>query len=313
MAFKYLTLNNAWVEAGEENITFLKNRKIVLTTSTTGGVTRMIELRTETELDRNWIVWRDHTRDGTYPDGRTHTALGWHHTDSSSGQVHNAFEIKTTAADLVDLRTRLSIGTDADQVLAGFNYVTFVEANQGEAANAVDFGFRLRGYLQDGTSNGTIGQLIARADSSDNVVVSLDAMPVVAGATKSVTLQIFRNTNTGSGSNPVIAVKKGDGTNTNALLFTARTGKFELLLAASSTTGIILGGDSVATLYRNAASTIKTDGNIVTVGAVGTKVKAGTPADADVTTPVDGMIVADSTGNKIWVRLGGVWKGVAVA
>jgi len=43
------------------------------------------------------------------------------------------------------------------------------------------------------------------------------------------------------------------------------------------------------------------------------KVKAGTPVDADVTNPADGMMVMDSTANKIWVRLGGTWKGVVVA
>lgn len=48
-------------------------------------------------------------------------------------------------------------------------------------------------------------------------------------------------------------------------------------------------------------------------GGVAVKVKAGTPADADFTNPVDGMLATDSTGNKIWVRLSGTWKGVAVA
>jgi hypothetical protein len=45
-----------------------------------------------------------------------------------------------------------------------------------------------------------------------------------------------------------------------------------------------------------------------------TKVKAGTPVDADWTVaPPDGTIVADSTGNKLWVRVGGVWKGATIA
>jgi hypothetical protein len=42
------------------------------------------------------------------------------------------------------------------------------------------------------------------------------------------------------------------------------------------------------------------------------KVKAGKPADSDfVFPPGDGTLIADSTG-KLWVRLAGVWKGVAV-
>jgi len=53
--------------------------------------------------------------------------------------------------------------------------------------------------------------------------------------------------------------------------------------------------------------------NVFVSSAVCFKVKTGTPVDADVNTPTDGMMVLDSTANKIWVRLGGTWKGVAVA
>lgn len=55
-------------------------------------------------------------------------------------------------------------------------------------------------------------------------------------------------------------------------------------------------------------------GRLTVVDGVTTKLKAGTPVDGDfAATPADGTIVADSTGSKIWVRLGGVWKGVVVA
>jgi len=53
--------------------------------------------------------------------------------------------------------------------------------------------------------------------------------------------------------------------------------------------------------------------NVWVSSSVVNKVKAGTPVDADVVVPTDGMMVLDSTANKIWVRLGGVWKGVVVA
>lgn len=53
--------------------------------------------------------------------------------------------------------------------------------------------------------------------------------------------------------------------------------------------------------------------NVYAAGGVATKVKAGTPTDADFTNPVDGMIAGDTTGSKIWIRLGGSWKGVTVA
>ena len=42
-------------------------------------------------------------------------------------------------------------------------------------------------------------------------------------------------------------------------------------------------------------------------------VKAGTPSDADFDNPADGLVVVDTTNNKIWVRASGVWKGASVS
>jgi parallel beta-helix repeat protein len=51
-----------------------------------------------------------------------------------------------------------------------------------------------------------------------------------------------------------------------------------------------------------------------TSNGLASKVKAGTPSDADfAAAPPDGTIIGDSTGTKIWIRLGGAWKSVAVA
>lgn len=53
--------------------------------------------------------------------------------------------------------------------------------------------------------------------------------------------------------------------------------------------------------------------NIFVGGAVCNRVKAGTPTDSDVTNPADGMLIGDTSGSKIWIRLSGSWKSVAVA
>jgi hypothetical protein len=53
--------------------------------------------------------------------------------------------------------------------------------------------------------------------------------------------------------------------------------------------------------------------NVFVASSLVSKVKAGTPTDADVTNAADGMMVLDSTNSKVWVRLGGAWKGVVVA
>lgn len=67
-------------------------------------------------------------------------------------------------------------------------------------------------------------------------------------------------------------------------------------------------------LYRSAAARLKTDHLFTAALGVATKVKAGTPTDGDwAANPPDGTIVGDSTGSKIWIRLGGTWKSIAVA
>jgi hypothetical protein len=53
--------------------------------------------------------------------------------------------------------------------------------------------------------------------------------------------------------------------------------------------------------------------NIFASGGIVPFVKAGAPVDGDFTNPTNGMIAIDSTNSKIYVRIGGVWKGVVVA
>lgn len=88
-------------------------------------------------------------------------------------------------------------------------------------------------------------------------------------------------------------------------------------ISSHSSQGITFGagtGTTDTNLYRSAANRVKTDDNLHAVDGVTTKYKAGTPVDGDfATTPPDGTIVVDSSANKIWTRIGGVWKGVVVA
>lgn len=68
-------------------------------------------------------------------------------------------------------------------------------------------------------------------------------------------------------------------------------------------------------LQRSGADRLNTpDLFVATTMGLATKVKAGAPVDADwAVAPPDGTIVADSTGSKLWVRVAGAWKGVAIA
>jgi len=66
-------------------------------------------------------------------------------------------------------------------------------------------------------------------------------------------------------------------------------------------------------LYRSAADRLSTDDLLIATLGVQTKTKAGTPVDADwATPPPNGTIVIDTTASKIWVRIGGVWKGAVL-
>jgi hypothetical protein len=276
-AYAQLTAANTWTQKQTfaDGIEISPTKHIVLTSnSPSGGISRLIELRMTTTYDRPWLSWFDEN-------GRHRASLGYHTTDAGEGGVHQAFELKTVAdeagPDPADMRTRFSIGTNAQRVLVGFNYCDSVEINQGENVPAQQFGLFLRTTPRatDVVPNAIIGGFSAQLDGSDNAFGYLDIKPpyksgsAIVPGNRTATLTIFRNTDTASVSSPQIAVKRGDGTNTNAWLFTAKSGLFELPLAQSPATGIRLGGDTLVTLYRSASGVLKTDGDLAVGGAVG--------------------------------------------
>jgi hypothetical protein len=60
------------------------------------------------------------------------------------------------------------------------------------------------------------------------------------------------------------------------------------------------------------ASGVNRPRNIFSAGAVQTGGKAGVALDADVTNPTDGMLRYDSTNNRLYVRVGAVWRYAAL-
>lgn len=272
-----LNVANTWTakQTFGEGLDVAPTKRIVLTSnSPTGGISRLIEFHMTTTYDRPWLSWFDES-------GRHRAAAGYHTTDASEGGVHQAFEVKTVAdaagPDPTEMRTRFSIGTNAQRVNVGFNYCDSVEINQGENAPAQQFGVLLRATPRgtDVVPNALIGGFTVQLDASDNAFGYLDIKPpYTSGSTivpgiRTSTLTIFRNTNTASASSPQIAVKRGDGSNTNAWVFTAKSGLFELPLAQSPVTGIRLGGDALANLYRSAPGVLNTDAALAVGGGAG--------------------------------------------
>lgn len=67
------------------------------------------------------------------------------------------------------------------------------------------------------------------------------------------------------------------------------------------------------TLRRSSANVLKTDDRFEATDSVTIKAKAGIPTDADfASTPANGTIAVDTTNNRLYVRIGGLWRSVAV-
>ncbi|HXJ47815.1 MAG TPA: hypothetical protein VNF91_01485 [Candidatus Acidoferrum sp.] len=266
------------------HLTFASTKKIQLyANDITGSVQRLVEFHSTNAEDRPWLSWFD--------ENTRHVCASGYHTklaDSLGGDILKQFEVKTIASsggpNPTDLRTRFAIQCDVERGTWGVNYIDNFEINQAEnpllttPGSIVPAGMRIRLAPNDTATagSGTVvcGQFLVQIDASDNVQGFLDVLPpYLAGGTipgnRTATLSIFRNTHTASASQPQLAVKKGDGTNTNSLLFTAPSGLFELPLALSGSTGIKLGADASATLYRSAAATIKTDAALAVAGNLG--------------------------------------------
>lgn len=219
---------------GSGNVRFPENQRLRLKANTpNGGISRLLTLEMTTEFDRPWISWLDEN-------GRHRVAVGYHTTDASEGGSHQAFELKSSAdpAGLTpaDMRTRFSIGTDADYVLTGFNYSAGLEVNQGDApvAGAVPFGVTLRGYKRDGSISQIVAQFVAQVETTDAATAFLDVVNIAAG--QPAQLVVMKAANSSSGSTGVF-IKRGNGTNTDAFVLKNRTGVFEIHPVATVPTG----------------------------------------------------------------------------
>jgi hypothetical protein len=66
-------------------------------------------------------------------------------------------------------------------------------------------------------------------------------------------------------------------------------------------------------LYRQAAGVLQSDHQIRAAQGLATKTKAGAIADTDFAAVVDGLLAVDTTNSRLYARIGGVWKSVALA
>lgn len=226
------------------HISMAATKKIQLTANDiTGSIQRLVEFHSTNAEDRPWLSWFD--------EGSRQVAASGYHTklaDSLGGDILKQFEVKTIASsggpNPTDMRTRFAIQTDVERGTWGVNYIDNFEINQAEnpllttPGAITPAGMRIRLAAQDTTAAGAgttvCGQFLVQLDATDNVAGFIDVIPPYRSGgslfpgNKSITLSMFRNTNSASATNPQFIIKKGDGTNTNAFVFTAQNGSLTM-------------------------------------------------------------------------------------
>jgi len=115
---------------GASPLVFPDNKILKFTSDNGGAIGRLLQFYPATEYDRPGLTWFDEN-------DRLRVALNYHTLNVLDDAVHAALEVKTSADPAGDeplnMRTRFSIGTDADYVQASFNdvdQVRFRGANQ---------------------------------------------------------------------------------------------------------------------------------------------------------------------------------------
>src|SRR5262245_11222129 len=201
-----------------------------------------------------------------------------------------------------------TIGTLTDQLSIGTNPATTGAIRISNAIGAI----RVRN--QSNTGDIELGQVY----SDDNLYLGQSSFGVHIRPSGKVFIEgvgdLVVNSSLSIGTNPASAgaIRLA---NNQALSWRngANTGDYSINLNVSNQ--IVCSG---AAVIANATNSVDLGAagvrwrNVFVSSSVVNKVKAGTPTDADVVVPTDGMMLLDSTANKIWVRLGGTWKGVAV-
>lgn len=206
--------------------------------------------------------------------------------------------------------------------------------------NTIDFSSFIKGaHLETrwmGTGNvtgslvGALGQVVIPASGVNFGTITLAVglqtgfaefatVPLTGTVTQAIGLLVPTPTKTSAGLTVTTAVgvdvqAHGIGT-TSIGIRIAKGNTYTLQLSGVDGTpasGITFGTDT--NLYRSAADRLATDDLIIASNmGLATKQKAGTPVDADwAAAPPNGTIIIDSTGSKIWARVGGVWKSAAL-
>lgn len=193
------------------------------TDGTTSTISRMIALKAGHVAARPWISWVDEN-------DRHRVAMGYH-TETATGNVHEAFEIKISddplGANPGGMATRLSMSTDVEVGTAEFLNTDELKVGRSHYAAGSLFGLMLATPSStDPDQNLDIGQFRAQLTAGDDTILDISAIPLATSKTGTITF--FRASNSTVSNGAQIAVKKGDGTNNNAFLLNATRSWFQL-------------------------------------------------------------------------------------
>lgn len=244
----------------------------------------------------------------------------------ADGTGGEGFQIRSNATRVIGCTVTHSRG--AAMYLAGvvgsplvgvalLSNVIRVSSNHGIKATLVD------GLVIAGNDiNGTAFNGVDIAGNADRVCIERNRI-FNAGRDGSAGQGIqFQNVSTGAGHivtrNTIGNFASGEepeitpgGTRYGVWLGTGTSGTY---VADNIGVGLITGMISDTATGTVKSGNRQLDKNEATLfpNGVGTRVKAGIPADADFVSPADGIGVVDSTNNRIYFRVGGTWKYAAL-
>lgn len=238
-------------------------------------------------------------------DGIRNVSIGWDtHLHQVSGSWNVTIGVDAMRAGLGS--NNVAIGDQAglensgsDNVIIGKAALDAIAASQYNVAVG-EFA------LTSATSNRNTGigysTLSSAVAGADNTALGFQAGRLALGSGN-----VFLGFNAGNretGGNKLYIDNNGGNSEANGRVQALIYGVFDVSVANQSVTingALTVTGPTLSAL------------NIIAAGAMVNRTKAGTPVDGDVTGAADGMVVVDTTASKIWVRIGGTWKGVAVA
>lgn len=310
------------------NLSFVVARgTIFYAQSGNSGITKNIQLIALDDYSRSWISCKD-------KNNRQQVAFGWHGINYVNGNLHNAYEIKTSGDPLGltpdEMFTRFSIGTDVDKANITMNSVNQIIVRKSDASGS---SFIFDGDIGNLTLSGSV--------TATSLTLTTTPLAVTNGGTGSTTKNFvdLTTTQTVAGTKTFSAATTfavngqslfvGDSTNTavyqtyNGRSYVGYDGSY-LNVQGGSGKGVAFATDS-ATFGSNQRWRIGIDGHFVPVGNNTYNIGSASAspatiytnninvADAGIITFLDSTYFLRKSGTQLWLGVGANSQDVKIS